>query len=255
MQNLQAAQITEIGRVIPYNPLPEELQERSKIPPPALTERQRYASKDWSKERTLERIRNSRSYQALSKATPRTAQNSTSILNKPEQFDLPTDFLKIGGFDLGKIPFIGGIVSKFESWLTKVTGQQPVDVYNKFINHKNPQIDATQIMTQTGATRRGLDTLSKYPVPLSPYPSPLTQDLTERVNTFSPLEDVTPSVANSDYSAATFQPTININVTVHTDGSPSSIRDVGEKIAYSARESFEKMFESFMHDKSRRSFA
>ena len=156
---------------------------------------------------------------------------------------------------MGKIPFIGGIVSKFESWLTKVTGQQPVDVYNKFINRKNPQIDATQIMTQTGATRRGLDTLSKYPVPLSPYPSPLTQDLTERVNTFSPLEDVTPSVANSDYSAATFQPTFNINVTVHTDGSPSSILDVGEKIAYSARESFEKMFESFMHDKARRSFA
>lgn len=265
-----AQKVTETGRIVPYNPLPEEVQERSKIPPTVLTERQRYTSKDVTNEKTLERIRNSRSYQTLMKAQTRTPQNSTSILNKPEQFDIPTDFLKIGGFDLGKIPFIGDIVGKFESWLTKITGMQPVDVYNKFINRKKPQLDATKIFTQTMPRRRGLDNTLQAPpnvmpnLPLSrgkilnpttTFPSLEPQALTERLSNFEPLASVTPSAATNDYSAASFQPTININVTVQTDGSPSSIRDVGEKIAYSARESFEKMFESFMREKSRRSFA
>ena len=65
----------------------------------------------------------------------------------------------------------------------------------------------------------------------------------------SRVENVAESYGGNTTGA--FNPTFNISVTV--SGSADA-QEVGEKIAFSARESFEREWEKFMHEKLRRSF-
>ena len=57
----------------------------------------------------------------------------------------------------------------------------------------------------------------------------------------------------SEYSASAFQPTFNISVTVNGGGNIDT-KSIGEEIAYSARESFEKEFEKYQREKIRRGY-
>ena len=58
------------------------------------------------------------------------------------------------------------------------------------------------------------------------------------------------SLPEVEASSNSFQPTFNISVTV----SGSDAQSIGEQIAVSARESFEREWENFMHEKERRSY-
>ena len=341
----------------------KEYETSENVPQPRiLTERQRYQSEDVTKEKTLERIANSRSYQAIVNAQRNNNQNSTSILNRGElNTKIATDVTggligKIFGTDFGlgqiftrqkKIEIdptqimtstypmsrvnssntsYSNVMSEstissrsYEaisnaqrnssqnstsilnrgdlntSIITDITGGIITKIFGTDLGlgqimtrQKPAEIDYTKIMTQTipaenqstnifetltnGITNifngssnifsnifGGSASKPKIEIPLmtSTFPIEQSPTLLERINAVNSserLESVYSETATRDYSAAAFQPTFNISVTVNGSGENVDTKSIGEKIAYSARESFEKEFERFMHEKTRRGF-
>ena len=153
------------------------------------------------------------------------------------QGSLPTDIFKnIGGIDLGNIPIIGGLIDKANGALRGIFGKNPVDVFS--------------------GIQQKVDYDIMHPTETFPNLSPMASTLpTLEPTNISPLEEVVPSASTSNYSAETFQPTFNITVNVTGGGENIDTQKIGEQIAFSARESFEKEYNNFMREKSRRGFA
>ncbi|MBQ9486363.1 MAG: hypothetical protein IJU91_00980, partial [Selenomonadaceae bacterium] len=315
---------------------PAESQPAEKIPAPTiLFESQRWRSESPTREKTLDRVANSRSYQAIVNAQRQSVVNSqrnmtrqntrTSILNAPAELQttLPTDRYKnlnIGGFNLRDIPFVGDIFGKANDALRGIFGKQPVDIFSGIgrnvdyeIMHPRGTFPTLPAETQTqgnlptdifknvggvnfdkipiigGLIGKANDALrgifGKQPVdvigditggakaqasydimhPTGTFPTlqsnsaPMLdriQNLQSSV-TDNRLEDVKTyeGGTSNDYSASAFQPTFNITVNLSGNGEQVDTKKIGEQIAYSARESFEKEFNNFMREKSRRGFA
>jgi len=311
-------------------------QPAEKIPAPTiLFESQRWRSESPTREKTLDRVANSRSYQAIVNAQRQSVVNShrnmtrqntrTSILNAPAELQttLPTDRYKnlnIGGFNLRDIPFVGDIFGKANDALRGIFGKQPVDIFSgigKSVDYEimhprgtfptlpaetQPQGNLpTDIFKNVGGVNldnvpiiggligkandalRGI--FGKQPVdvisditggakaqasydimhPTGTFPTlqsnsaPMLdriQNLQSSV-TDNRLEDVKTyeGGTSNDYSAAAFQPTFNITVTITGSGEQVDTKKIGEQIAYSACESFERKYNNFMREKSRRGFA
>lgn len=327
----------EIPRTLPDgmpNPAYEEPLKESRI----LTERQRYRSENVAEEKTLDRIRNSKSYQAILNLQNASNRASRSVLNRGElNTKLPTDnpslLQKIifGGLNTGEIfggmqpvdimtagksstltmtpPTVPNQPQLTEGITSIMTSTLPMEqnigtlnfpTYSGGLNTKLPtdekvgffdglknifggfgeniignigeifggiKLDSFEIGNiggMLGGIFGGSDkgalsgdiitTLPQMPPSLMTTTSTLTERLSA-INSSERLESIAPSTSTSEYSAAAFQPTFNINVTVTGNGENVDARGIGQEIAYSMRESFEKEFEKFRHEKARRGFA
>ena len=167
--------------------------------------------------------------------TPQTARkNSGSILDRGElNTKLPTDitgglFSKLGlgninlggimGVDLANI--LGGLFGNiFGGGQSKFLKTSPAETIMNFAQSLAAPI---------------LETLSP-------------------ANSIEPLGSVQSETPSNGFSSI-FQPTFNITVTVNASGGDVDAKGIGERIAFSARESFETEFQRFMHEKTRRGF-
>lgn len=312
------------------NPAYEELPQEPRI----LTERQRYRSENVAEEKTLDRIRNSKSYQAMLKLQNASNRTSQSVLNRGElNTKLPTDNpnllqkILFGGLNTGEMfggmqpvdimtagksstpimtpPAVPNQPQLAEGITSIMTSTLPMEqsigkinfpAYGGGLNTKLPTDEKVgffdglknifggtgeNILGNIGEIFSGInlgsfdigniggifggksdngalsgDIITTLPQ-MPPSPMTTTSSLTERlnaVNSSERLESVAPSTSASGYSAATFQPTFNINITVTGGGENVDARGIGQEIAYSMRDSFEKEFERFMHEKVRRGF-
>lgn len=284
----------------------------SKNEPHILTERERYQSENPAKIKTQDRIKNSRSYQAIMNAQKNVNKNSTSILNRGElNTKIATDvtggmFGQIFGTDFG----LGQIMTQ-----GKASGINPTEVMTStFPNGQqaqspniNPEIldklpPPMTILPQSENTSGGIfgglgnifgnfdlgnilggfdlgkifggldigemfGKLGNFDVGSifggmfgnkAEVPAIMTNtSMVERLNAVENserLESVESTMAARDYSAAAFQPTFHITVNVSGSGEKVDAKAIGEQIAYSARESFEKEYEKYRHEQGRRGY-
>lgn len=163
------------------------------------------------------------------------AQNSTSILNKGElKTTIPTDLT-------------GGLFSRLGLGNINLGGIMGVDLANilggLFGGQSMKNSPAEKIMHLTST----FSNLTQSVV--TPTNSALSSPLS-----IEPLESVQPAETSGGNSTI-FQPTFNVDVKVSLNGSNVDAREVGQQIATFTRQSFEKEFAEFMHEKSRRGYA
>ena len=161
--------------------------------------------------------------------------NSTSILNKGElKTTIPTDLT-------------GGLFSRLGLGNINLNGIMGVDLANilggLFGGQSMKNSPAEKIMNLSNT----FSSLTQSVV--TPINSALSSPLS-----IEPLESVQPAETSGNF-ATTFQPTFNIEVKVSLSGSDVNAREVGQQIATFTRQSFEKEFAEFMHEKSRRGYA
>ena len=175
-------------------------QQNEKLPTPIfLTEQQRYRSEDITKEKTLERVANSRSYKAIqnamkvSNSTPTTSNSvpattnpkSASILNSGDlKTSIPTDltgglFSRLGigninlggimGVDLGNI--LGGLFGKPD--VTNVDILNPTPTFPRQQNSQPPIIDSPILTTlsKTNSIVERISTSDSVPTTTNSKPS------------------------------------------------------------------------------------
>ena len=285
----------EMGGVKVYKPSESE--------PHILTERERYQSENPAKIKTQDRIKNSRSYQALMNAQKNANKNSTSILNRGElNTKIATDvtgglFGKIFGtdFGLGQIATQGKAsgINPTEIMTTTIPQSQTSNINPEILNKLPPMTILPQENSSNvgglgnifgnfdfGNIFGGFD-IGEFFGKLGSFdvgnlfgnfdlgnifgglfgnklevPAIMNNSLMERVNSVSStdrLESVN-ETSTREYSSAAFQPTFHITVNVSGSGEGIDAKSIGEQIAFSARESFEKEFAKFKHEESRRNF-
>lgn len=171
------------------------------------------------------------------------AQNSTSILNKGElKTTIPTDLTGglFGRLGLGNINLNGIMGVDLGNILD---GVFDFDFKNIFGGQTQKNSPAEKIMNLSNTFSSMTQSV------VTPINSALSSPLS-----IEPLESVQPAESSGNF-ATTFQPTFNIEVKVSLSGSDVNAREVGQQIATFTRQSFEKEFAEFMHEKSRRGYA